>query len=252
MSYPGRSYKTGISLSFPGFPPGVKWLIVSNVAVFILGIVTASTVIADFLATLRLVPEAVVRLFAVWELATYLFLHGSFTHILWNMLALWMFGAEIERAWGTKRFLQFYFFCGIGAGVCVVIANYIAGTPRTPTIGASGAIFGILLAYAMMFPNRTILWGFLIPIQVKWFVLIIGTISFLSAIWGGNSGVSEFAHLGGLLFAYIFMKMPRRRSRLDLAAPVRQYYRDWKLQRAKKKFQVYLKKQGSDRDPWVH
>ncbi len=116
MSYPGRSNKTGISLSFPGFPPGVKWLIVANVAVFILGIVTASTIVADFLATLRLVPEAVVRLFAVWELATYLFLHGSFSHILWNMLALWMFGAEIERAWGTRRFLQFYFFCGYRRG----------------------------------------------------------------------------------------------------------------------------------------
>lgn len=250
MSYPRRGYKTGISLAFPGFPPGVKWLIVANVAVFLLQLVTAkSAAFSGFLSTLALVPEAVVRFFAVWELATYLFLHGSFTHILWNMLALWMFGAELERSWSTKRFLQFYFFCGIGAGICVVIANYIVGTPQTPTIGASGAIFGILLAYAMMYPNRTILWGFLIPIQVKWFVLIIGTIAFLSAIWG-NSGVSEFAHLGGLLFAYIFMKMPRRR--FDLAAPIRQSYKDWKLQRAKKKFQVYLKKQGSDRDPWVH
>jgi membrane associated rhomboid family serine protease len=179
-----------------------------------------------------------------------MFLHGSFSHIIWNMLALWMFGAEIEREWGTKKFLQFYFFCGVGAGICIVIANYLAHTPRTPTIGASGAIFGILLAYAMLFPNRTILWGFLIPIQVKWFVLIIGVISFVSALYGGNTGVSEFAHLGGLLFAYVYMKTPR--LQFDLVGPVRQRYKTWKLQRAKRKFQVYLKKQGSDRDPWLH
>jgi membrane associated rhomboid family serine protease len=249
--YRTRSTRSGISFYFPGFPPGVKWLITANVAVFLLGIVTAgSATVADFISTLRLVPQAVVEFFAIWELATYMFLHGSFSHIIWNMLALWMFGAEIEREWGTKKFLQFYFFCGVGAGICIVIANYLAHTPRTPTIGASGAIFGILLAYAMLFPNRTILWGFLIPIQVKWFVLIIGVISFVSALYGGNTGVSEFAHLGGLLFAYVYMKTPR--LQFDLVGPVRQRYKTWKLQRAKRKFQVYLKKQGSDRDPWLH
>ncbi len=251
MAYGSRNRTTGISLSFPGFPPGVKWLIVANVAVFLLAVVTASSsTISEAFSTLRLVPLAVVEHFAVFELATYMFLHGGFGHIIWNMLALWMFGADLERAWGTKRFIQFYFFCGIGAGICVVIANYLAQTPQTATIGASGAIFGILLAYAMMYPNRTILWGFLIPIQVKWFVLIIGTISFISAIYGGNTGVSEFAHLGGLLFAYIYMKTPR--FRFDVMGPIGKSYREWKLRRAKKKFQVYLKKQRSDRDPWVH
>lgn len=249
-NYRARSTRSGISFYFPGFPPGVKWLIVANVAVFLLGIVAGNSVIGGFLSTLRLVPAAVVEFFAIWELATYLFLHGSFSHIIWNMLALWMFGAEIEREWGTKRFLQFYFFCGIGAGICVVITGYLTHTQMTATIGASGAIFGILLAYAMLYPNRTILWGFLIPIQVKWFVLIIGVIAFVSAIWGGNSGISEFAHLGGLLFAYIYMRTPR--LNFDLAAPIRQRYKEWRLQRAKKKFQVFLKKHGSDRDPWLH
>jgi membrane associated rhomboid family serine protease len=247
--YRTRGTRSGLSFYFPGFPPAVKWLIISSTAVFLLQIMAAGTAIGAFLNTLRLVPAAVVDFFAVWELATYMFLHGSFSHIIWNMLALWMFGAEIEREWGAKRFLQFYFFCGIGAGICVVIANYLAQTPTTPTIGASGAIFGILLAYAMLYPNRTILWGFLIPIQVKWFVLIIGAISFISAIYGGNSGVSEFAHLGGLLFAYIYMRTPK--FRFNIAGPIRQRYKEWRLQRAKKKFQVYLKKQGSDRDPWL-
>ena len=137
------------------------------------------------------------------------------------MLALWMFGADLERTWGTRRFLNFYFFCGIGAGICVVLANYLVpwGDPSIPTIGSSGAIFGILLAYAMLFPNRTILWGFLIPIQVKWFVLIIGVITFMSS-FQVNTGVSEFAHLGGLLCGYIWMKKPRRG--FDLVGPIRQ------------------------------
>ena len=249
MAY-GSRYRTSGVLSFPGFPPGVKWLLISNAAVFVIAFFTASTPIATVFAYMALVPRLVVGSFAIWQLATYLFLHGGFGHIIWNMLALWMFGADREQTWGTKRFLQFYFFCGIGAGVCVVIANYLFGDPSTATIGCSGAIFGILLAYAMLFPNRTILWGFLIPIQVKWFVLIIGVISFMSAFRSINSGVSEFAHLGGLLFAYIFLRMPRRR--LNLTSPVRQRIHEWRLQRAKKKFQVYLRNQGSDRDPWVH
>ena len=184
-------------------------------------------------------------------MVTYLFLHGGFGHIIWNMLALWMFGADLESVWGTRKFLRFYFYCGIGAGICVVLANYILpwGNPLVGTIGSSGAIFGILLAYAMMYPNRTILWGFLIPIQVKYFVLIIGVISFMMS-FQANSGVSEFAHLGGLLFGYIFLKTPR--MNFDVVGPVRDQYRNWKLQRAKKKFQVYLNKQGSPRDKTIH
>ena len=129
---------------------------------------------------------AVVKDFFVWQLATYLFLHGGFGHIIWNMLALWMFGADLEQIWGTRRFLQFYFFCGIGAGICVVLVNYVLpwGNPAIPTIGSSGAIFGILLAYAMLFPDRDILFGFLFPIKVKYFVMIIGAIAFLSFLRG--------------------------------------------------------------------
>ena len=235
----------------PGFPKGVKWLLISNVAVFLLGFFAQLARLDRPLGLFALIPSEVVRNFFVWQLATYLFLHGGFGHIIWNMLALWMFGADLERVWGTRRFVQFYFFCGIGAGVCVVLANYVLpwGNPSIPTIGSSGAIFGILLAYAMMYPDRTILWGFLIPIQVKWFVLIIGAIAFLSS-FQVNNGVSEFAHLGGLLFGYIFMKSPR--VQFDLAGPVRRSYRDWRLRRAKKKFQVYLRKQGSGRGPTVH
>jgi len=235
----------------PGFPKGVKWLLITNVAIFILGYFAGLLQMDRPLAILALVPARVVRDGFIWQLATYLFLHGGFGHILWNMLALLMFGADLEGTWGTRRFLQFYFFCGIGAGICVVLFNYILpwGNPLVPTIGSSGAIFGILMAYAMLYPTRTILFGFLIPIQVKYFVMIIGAIAFLSS-FQVNNGVSEFAHLGGLLFGYLFLKTPN--LNFDLAGPFRRQYSEWKLQRAKKKFQVYLRKQGSGRDPRVH
>ena len=245
------AYRTRSSLgifSSPGFPKGVKGLLIGNACIFIL---TFFIGLNGPLWIFKLIPRAVVEMFFVWQLATYLFLHGGFGHIIWNMLALWMFGADLERAWGTRRFLQFYFFCGVGAGLCVVLANYIlpGGDTSAATIGSSGAIFGILLAYAMLYPNRTILWGFLVPIQVKYFVLIIGVVTFMSS-FQANTGVSEFAHLGGLLFGYIYMKKPKRG--FDWIGPAQHQYRQWKLQRAKKKFQVYMRKQGSNQDPWLH
>jgi len=232
----------------PGFPKGVKWLLISNVAVFLITFFAGLN--GPFLF-LKLIPIAVVKDFFVWQLATYMFLHAGFGHIIWNMLALWMFGAMLEPSWGTRRFLQFYFFCGIGAGICVVLLNYLLpwGDPAIPTVGSSGAIYGILMACAILFPDQTILFGFLFPIQMKWFVLIVGAIAFLSS-FQVNNGVSAFAHLGGLLFGYIFLKSPR--LQFDVAGPIRRSYQDYKLRRAKKKFQVYLRKQGSGKGPTIH
>ena len=217
---------------------------------FILGFFTQLMRLDRFLSWLALVPMEVIQRLFVWQPVTYLFLHGGFGHLIWNMLALWMFGADLERLWGTRRFLQFYFFCGIGAGICVIALNYLLpwGNPLVPTIGSSGAIFGILLANAILFPDRTILWGFLIPIQMKYFVFIIGVVTFISS-FQVNTGVSEFAHLGGMLFGYIYLKKPR--GGIDFFGPIDRAYRDWKLQRAKRKFQVYMRKQDG-RGPWTH
>jgi membrane associated rhomboid family serine protease len=252
MSFRSRTRAIG-AFYIPGFPKGVKWLLISNVAIFVLTFFAERVGVSGPLIFLKLIPLAVVKDFFVWQLVTYAFLHQGFGHIIWNMLALWMFGADIERIWGTRRFVQFYFFCAVGAGICVVIANYILpwGIPSQPTIGSSGAIFGILLVYAIMFPDREILFGFVFPIKVKYFVMIVGAVAFLSS-FGVNSGVSNFAHLGGLLFGYLFLKTPH--MQFDPVAPIRRQYRDWKLQRAKKKFQVYLRKQGqgSGRGPKVH
>jgi len=255
MAYGSKFRSTG-TLYFPGFPSGVKWLLISNAAIFIVGFFAQVLRLDLGLELLALQPAAVIRLFFIWQPVTYMFLHGGFGHIIWNMLALWMFGADLEGAWGTRRFLKFYFFCGIGAGLCVIVLNYVLpwGNPTSVTLGASGAIFGILIAYAMLYPDRTILFAFLIPMQVKWFVLIIGTVTFMMS-FQANSGVSSFAHLGGLLFGFLYVRSIRQRRRpavrITVGGPsLGDRYKQWKLRRAKRKFEVYMKKQG--RDPWVN
>lgn len=206
-----------------------------------------------FLQNFALVPAQVVQTYAVWQLVTYMFLHAGIGHILWNMLGLWMFGAEIERLWGTPKFLRFYFICGISAGVSVVIAAYLFGFTDVPIVGSSGAVYGVLVAYAVSFPDRTILFGFLIPMKSKYFVMIIGGIVFLqsySATVGGQLGGAVVAHLAGLVTGFLLLR--GRHLRLQVRQPATDAYRNWKIRRAKKKFEVYLRKQDSNRDPWVH
>src|SRR5579862_1571559 len=161
MRYDTR-YRSRSSLFNWSFPTGVKWLVISNVAVYLVYFFGSLINRAPIFSSLELTPALAIR-GEIWQLVTYLFLHslGSVWHIVFNMLALWMFGAPIEETWGTRRFLQYYFLCGIGAGVCVVLANLAFGDPYPPTIGASGAIYGLLLAFGMLFPNQTVLLSFL-------------------------------------------------------------------------------------------
>jgi membrane associated rhomboid family serine protease len=252
MAISTRSYARPY-IGVPGLPRGLKWLIIINVLVFIAQQFQAFSGAFRYLA---LIPREVATHFYVWQLVTYLFLHGSVWHILFNMLALWMFGAEIEETWGTERFLRFYFFCGVGAGICIVVLNYLFGNPGVPTIGASGAIYGVLLASAILWPDRIILFSFLIPMKMKYFVIIIGAVAFFNAS-NFNSGISDIGHLGGMAFGYLFMKLSffRRRGAVRMPSPFQsldQTYKAWKLARAKKKFQVYLNKQRSDRDRFVN
>ena len=245
MGYSTRSYARGYISSF-GLPPGLRALLIANTGIFLVQFFTRGTRMEDFFAYFALVPSAVVKLFFVWQLVTYMFLHGGIMHILWNMLALWMFGRELEAAWGTRRFLQFYFFCGVGAGLCVIAGNYLFGNPNIPTLGSSGAIYGILLASAVLWPNRELLFYFLIPVKMKYFVAIIGAIAFLES-FNASSPVSNVAHLGGMLFGYAFLKMPKVRN-VDPLGAIHHSYRQWKLARAKRKFQVYLRKEGSGKE----
>lgn len=259
MGTGSRTYTRPYSMGGGGLPYGLKMLLIANVAIFLLQFFGADSFLLQYFA---LRPASLFSMFAVWQLATYMFLHGGLGHILFNMLALWMFGKELEETWGTQRFLRFYFFCGIGAGICVVLANYTlpGGNPASITLGASGAIYGVLLASAVLWPDRIIYMNFLFPIKMKYFVMIYGAISFLMVARGVNSGVSDIGHLGGLICAWIYLKTPALKTTggrgFSPMVGIRQQYKAWKLARNKRRFHVYMKTQRRDpndkRDPWVN
>jgi membrane associated rhomboid family serine protease len=223
--------------------PAVKWLIIANVVMFL-----ATLAYGRIVAYLGLSPEIIVERFWVWQLATYLFLHGGFTHILFNMLGIWMFGVELERLWGTRQFLKYYAITGIGAGLTVLAVGILLGsdsvTYRATTIGASGALYGLLVAFAFYYPDRPLLMFFLFPIPAKYFVMIVGAMAFLST---PNQGVSETAHLGGLVIGYLYL----RAGRGGLAAELKYRYLKWRMNRLRRKFDVYSGGR-SDWDRHVH
>ncbi|MBK8127469.1 MAG: rhomboid family intramembrane serine protease [bacterium] len=194
----------------------VKYLILLNVTVFaaqeILGLYP------QFIENFALVPREFFH-GHVWTLFTYMFLHGGFSHILFNMLALWMFGSMLERVWGSKEFLKYYLLTGLGGGLCYALFNMDS---FVPTVGASGAIYGLLLAYAVLFPDNIIYIWFVIPVKAKYFAMIFGVIEFLASFNPG-SGVAHLAHLGGMLMGYGYLKW----GKLRYSAPGRRM-REWK------------------------
>jgi membrane associated rhomboid family serine protease len=248
MAQPNRLSRSTI---YGYFPPGVKWLLIINTLVFLIWWLGGSVVQGQMLM-LALTPELVVYHFPwfVWQLFTYMFLHGGVTHLLFNMLTLWMFGMTLEQTWGTRQFLKYYFLCGVGAGVCDTLVNTLLAH-RTTTIGASGAIYGLLLAFGVLFPDVKVLMNFLFPIKAKYLVMIYGAVALISALGSGNSSVSNIAHLGGMLFGWVYLRAPMPRFRFLRAPDFGGWYRQWRMQRAKKKFQVYMRKQGG-RGPWVN
>lgn len=182
----------------------VKALITINIGVFILQFISSHLLDSYFIDRyFGLVPIQVTNDLMLWQLVTYMFLHGGFFHIFFNMLTLFMFGNELERYWGTPRFLNYYFITGIGAGVC---SWAVAPHSTAVVIGASGAIYGLLLAYGVTYPNRIVYVNFLLPLKVKWLVIIMGAMAFLSSIGGAESGVANIAHLGGMVIGYVVLK----------------------------------------------
>ena len=191
-----------------------------------------------------LVPLLVIKKLFLWQPFTYLFLHGDIFHILFNMLVLWMFGSELERIWGSKFFLRYYLISGVGAGFLSVLVN-MSGV--TPTIGASGAIYGLLLAYGIWFPTRVVYLMFIIPVQMKYFVVFLGAIAFYSSLFSPGDQVAHIAHLGGMIFGYIYLK------RWDSLRGMHRIYLKWKLKRLKRKFRVIDGGGEKDKqDPTVH
>ncbi len=151
--------------------------------------------------------------FHVWQLLTYGFLHGSLVHIAFNMFVLWMFGRELEMVMGSRRFLTYYLVCVVGAGVVQLIVTQFAFDPR-PTVGASGGVYGLLLAFGMTFPNRIIMPIFPpIPMPAKYFVIVIGVFELSIGLSGRSPGVANFAHLGGMFFGYLLLRYWRRPRR---------------------------------------
>lgn len=242
------SYYRQSSISFgPPLTPMVKYLVIFTSAVFLLTFLPAQIFGWSLPFTwLGLRPYDVTHHFYFWELVTYLFLHGGWFHIIFNLFALWMFGSDLERLWGPRQFLFFFFLTGIGAAVFDVLLQPNA---ITTTIGNSGAVYGILMAYGLLFPDRPIFLWLVIPIKAKWFVLIMGLIEFVSSLGWPGSGISHLAHLGGMLFGFLYLRGGGLPSRWQLR------YHDWRRARLRRKFEVYMEKRDKKKDDsgqWVN
>ena len=223
--------------------PAVKWIIWANIAMFVATL--AFPVLIDYLG---LSPEQIVERAWLWQPVTYMFMHGDAMHILFNMLGIWMFGVELERLWGTRFFLRYYAVTGVGAAATTIAVAFLpwafaASVYESVTVGASGALYGILLAFAKYYPNRPILMFFLFPVPAKYFVMIIGALSFLT----GGRGIAHAAHLGGLLFGFLYL----HNGRGGFTAEIKYRYLKWKMNRLRRKFDVYSGGRG-DWDRHVH
>lgn len=226
--------------------PAVKWIIWANVGMFVLTLILGEAIVFP---PLGLAPAAVVERGWIWQAVTYMFLHAGAMHILFNMLGVWMFGVELERLWGTRFFLSYYAVTGIGAAVTTLAVSFLpfdfaASVYASLTVGASGALYGILLAFALYYPNRPILMMLLFPVPAKYFVIIIGALSFAT----GGGGVAHAAHLGGLIFGFLYL---RKGNTGSLSAEIKYRYLKWKMNRLRRKFDVYSGGRG-DWDRHVH
>jgi membrane associated rhomboid family serine protease len=211
-----NNYRPGGFGGFSFFPPVIKSLLIINGIVFLIQMLGQNLLIGD--TTLE---QYIIKYFALipigygflpWQLITYQFMHGGIMHIALNMFALWMFGIEIENIWGSKKFLFFYLMCGVAAGISQLIFPPLFNEPLAPTIGASGAIFGVLIAFGMMFPDRYIYIYFLLPVKAKYLIIGYVLLELYSIPQGGN--VAHLAHLGGALAGFIYLMYERKNNRL--------------------------------------
>jgi membrane associated rhomboid family serine protease len=202
------SYRPGGFGGFSFFPPVIKNLLIINIGLYILTIFGKEvTIDGVYLYRYLMQYFSLMPLdygFMPWQLITYQFLHGSFSHILFNMLTLWMFGMEIESLWGSRRFLLFYLLSGIGGGLLQLVGSEMTTGMLAPTIGASGAIFGVMIAFAMMFPDRYIYIYFLLPVKAKYLIGFMVVFNLL-AVNGDSSGVAYLCHVGGAISGFLFI-----------------------------------------------
>lgn len=223
--------------------PAVRAIIYANVAVFVVTLFAAGLIVETF----GLSPALLFEQYRVWQLGTYLFVHSptQFTHILFNMLAVWMFGVELERRWGTRAFTRYYFVTGVAAGVSMVLVSLLPfdatrATFHDVTIGASGAVYGLLMAWALLFPHREILFMLIFPLKARIYVLIMGAIAFFAAVGATGSTVANVAHLGGLVAGFVYLKGPT-----NLRLELRYRLTKWRMERMRRRFSVHKGGRGN-------
>ncbi|MBI4549261.1 MAG: rhomboid family intramembrane serine protease [Ignavibacteriae bacterium] len=211
-------YRPSFFGGFKFFPPVIKYLLISNVAIFIL---------MSFFGLFRLQGLPLIQVigtlfplhpfgegFLPWQLFTYMFMHGGFWHLFFNMFALWMFGMEMENNWGSKRFLIYYIVCGVGAGLVHLAVAPLLGQVA-PTVGASGAVFGVLLAFGMLYPDRPVYIYFLLPIRAKYFITFWIGLELFYGVTSTGDGIAHFAHLGGAAVGLVYLLAERRKLALQ-------------------------------------
>ena len=204
MNFQYQSNPNNLAFKPQFFTNAIKQLLLANLLLFIFRNVAQNQF--DLADIFGLSPSNFWPM--IWQPFTYMFIHGDFFHLFMNMFVLWMFGSEMESIWGKNEFLKYYFITGIGSGLIWTLFNL--DNPYSVLIGASGSIYGLLLAYGMMFPDRKILIYFLFPIKVKYFVVILGAISFFSAMGSGGSNISHLTHLSGMIVGLIYIKFPKK------------------------------------------
>ncbi len=240
--------------------PGVKLLVLVCSGLFLLQTLAdlligpkATSWIDHFFGLVPLGPIPALR---IWQPVTYIFLHGGLFHLLINMLILWMFGRDLELVWGKRRLLNYFLLCGVGAGLITIVVKILPmfwglRPSDTPTIGASGAIFGVLIANAILFPDRRI-WLIPLPVTIPMrpYVAVMGAIEFFGTLGSGGDNISHICHLGGMLVGWLYLR------RGSLLYNVRNTVTDWQHRRNRKRFEVYInkhKKEPPSRpDNWVN
>ena len=212
---------------FSRLPPVTQALLIANTALFLLQLMLGQSTFAPFMLWPLggFDPFSPGENFQPWQLLTYGFLHASFGHLLFNMLAVYMFGAPLEYTWGQRRYLSYYMVCMVGAGLCQLAVGawmMANGSGGYPTIGASGAIFGLLLAYGMLFPNQRMMLLFPpIPMKARTFVILFGITELVLGFTGWQPGVAHFAHLGGMLFGWLVIRYWRGQPPFGRRGPPR-------------------------------
>jgi membrane associated rhomboid family serine protease len=227
MKYQFQSNPGEVSYKPTLFTNAIKVIISVNFCIFVLQSLSQSE--ALFFPLFGLVPKLVWSDRMIWQPFTYLFLHGGVWHVLINMFVLWMFGGELERLWGKHEFIKFYFITGIGSGLVTMLFDLES---MTPIVGASGAVYGVLLAYGLTYPNRTVYLYGIIPVKSIWFVLGIGLIAFMSS-FNNMSQISHMTHLSGMLIGYFMLKKPFRLS--GLWFQIRKKTLEYRIQKEEKK-----------------